>query len=192
VTGHLAPRSGRALLLLVILVLAWQTATSLRPRLTTTDEIAFKAAGREWAQSGHFAAPELIGFRHLEPPAENVWFGQMPVYTFLFGVLTKLFGFGAWQSQLYDTLIHGILCLATFWITRARFPEAPPWTACLAGALLLPLTSPGRGDELAAILGSTALLVVPAVAPRQRAMSPPASSLGSARRRARPRPSSWR
>jgi hypothetical protein len=31
-------------------------------RFTTTDEIAFKAAGREWARSGHFAAPELTGF----------------------------------------------------------------------------------------------------------------------------------
>lgn len=156
------PRRGqhKTFLLLLFLTTLWQALANIHPRFTPTDEIAFKAAGRQWARDGRFAAPELIGFRQLEPPAETVWFGQMPVYTFGFGLVVKLLGFGVYQSQLYDATIHGILCLVTFWIARTLAPKAPPWSACLAGILLLPLAAPGRADELAAVIGSCSILLL--------------------------------
>ncbi|HEV7763992.1 MAG TPA: hypothetical protein VGQ76_03220 [Thermoanaerobaculia bacterium] len=130
-------------------------------RFTTTDEIAFKAAGREWAQSGRFAAPELSGFAHLQPPVEEIWFAHLPVYTFLFGVFVKLFGFGAWQSVAFDALIHAKLAVLTFLTARRVAPSASPWAAVVAAALVLPLGTFGRADELAVCFGMAALLVLP-------------------------------
>lgn len=126
-------------------------------RFTTTDEIAFKAAGREWAHSGHFAAPELSGFAHLQPPVEEIWLAHLPVYTFLFGLFVKIFGFGVAQSVAFDALIHALLALLTF--AHARRMLAPPWIAVLAAALVLPLGTFGRADELSICFGMAALLV---------------------------------
>src|SRR5271154_6086707 len=71
-------------------------------RFVQMDEVFFKAAGREWAQSGTFAAPEIDGvptadppgFLIMQPPLSQVWFAQLPGYTFLFGVFARAFGFG--------------------------------------------------------------------------------------------------
>jgi hypothetical protein len=128
-------------------------------RFTTTDEIAFKAAGREWAQSGRFAAPELSGFAHFQPPVEEIWFAHLPVYTFLFGVFVKVFGFGATQSVAFDALIHTTLALLTYRLARRE--TSSPWPAVLAAALVLPLGRFGRADELAICFGLAALLALP-------------------------------
>lgn len=127
-------------------------------RFTATDEIMFKAAGREWAQSGRFAAPEISGFGHLDPPVESIWFGHVPVYTFLFGVFVKLFGFGAGQSVAFDALIHVMLAALTFVMCRRMSPASSPWTALIAAALVLPIGTAGRADELAVCLAMAALL----------------------------------
>jgi hypothetical protein len=150
----------RAVIALIAIVAAYCAITIAIGRFTTTDEIAFKAAGREWARSGHFAAPELSGFAHLQPPVEKIWLAHLPVYTFLFGVFVKLFGFGATQSVAFDALIHAALALLTF--AHARRLGATPWIALLAATLVLPLGTFGRADELAVCFGMAALLVPPA------------------------------
>src|SRR5215831_18047809 len=88
-------------------------------RFVQMDEVFFKAAGREWARSSHFAAPEIHGvptadppgFLRMAPPLSEIWFAQPPVYTFLFGVFARLFGFGPMQCIVFDGLIHAILAL---------------------------------------------------------------------------------
>jgi hypothetical protein len=149
----------RAVVALVAMVVVYLAVAIAIGRFTTTDEIAFKAAGREWARSGHFAAPELSGFAHLQPPVEEIWFAHLPVYTFLFGVFVKVLGFGAWQSVAFDALIHAVLAVLTF--LHARRMNAPPWTAVFAAALVLPLGTFGRADELAICLGMAAMLAAP-------------------------------
>jgi hypothetical protein len=144
-----------ALVTMIVVYLAIAIAVG---RFTTTDEIAFKAAGREWAHSGRFAAPELAGFAHLQPPVEQIWLAHLPVYTFLFGVFVKILGFGAWQSVTFDALIHAALAALTF--AHARRMAAPPWAALCAAALVLPPGTFGRADELAVCFGMAALLAV--------------------------------
>jgi hypothetical protein len=70
------------------------------------DEIFFKAAGREWAATGRFAAPELAGTLGLEPPLEEVWLPYPPLYPILFGGFVKLFGFGWRVCVAFDAVIH--------------------------------------------------------------------------------------
>jgi hypothetical protein len=57
------------------------------------DETYFKAAGREWAATGRFAAPELRGIFELEPSLSEVWLPYPPLYPFLFGCVGKMFRF---------------------------------------------------------------------------------------------------
>ncbi|MFZ2491717.1 MAG: hypothetical protein WA208_09545 [Thermoanaerobaculia bacterium] len=129
-------------------------------RFTGVDEVAFKAAGREWAQSGRFAAPELQGFLDVEPPVEEVWFGHMPLYTFAFGVFVKVLGFGPSSSVLFDALIHALLAALTFWVTLRFSADGDRRPALLAALAVLPLGVWGRADELAMCLGMAAVLVV--------------------------------
>jgi hypothetical protein len=143
---------------LLALLAVYVIATTAIGRFTQTDEIAFKAAGREWAQNGCFAAPELAGFGHFDPPVERIWFAHMPIYTFVFGVFVKLFGFGATQSVLFDTLIHAMLAALTFALCRRMSPSSSPWSSLAAAALILPLGTPGRADEFAVCLAMGALL----------------------------------
>jgi hypothetical protein len=148
----------RAVLVLLAILAAYLALAIAIGRFTTTDEIAFKAAGREWARSGHFAAPELSGFAHLQPPVEQIWFAHLPAYTFLFGVFVRLLGFGAWQSVAFDALIHVALAALTF--AHARRMSGSPWAAVAAAALALPLGTLGRADELATCFGMAALLMM--------------------------------
>src|SRR5687768_9667332 len=134
--------------LLAILTL-YIAATIAIGRFTTTDEIAFKAAGREWAESGRFAAPELSGFGGFEPPAEEIWLAHLPVYTFVFGLFVKLAGFGAMQTIAFDAVIHASLAALTFALCRRMAPAVSPCAALTAAILVLPLGMPGRADELA-------------------------------------------
>jgi hypothetical protein len=44
-------------------------------RFAVTDEVYFKAAGRNWAATGQFAAPELKGYRDdIAPHVSDVFF----------------------------------------------------------------------------------------------------------------------
>jgi hypothetical protein len=134
-------------------------------RFVGLDEVFFKAPGREWARSGRLAAPELTGFLRdldppLEPPIEEVWFVYPPVYPFLFGVYTRLVGFGPRQCMVYDALIHGLLVFLTFGIAR-RLREGLPDRVCFGiGLAILPVGIFCRPDELAMCFGMAGLLVL--------------------------------
>jgi len=132
-------------------------------RFLGMDEVFFKSAGREWAQSGRFASPELTGLKFLQdvdPPIEDVWFVHPPAYPFLFGVFIKWVGFGPWQCVLFDALIHAFLALLTFLTARKLSRDLPDgW--CLGIALaVLPIGYFCRPDELALCLGMLAVLMV--------------------------------
>ncbi len=129
-------------------------------RFTGVDEIAFKGAGRQWAAEGVFANPELENFKDYVPPVQEVWFGHLPLYTLGFGLFSLWAGFGSDQSTLYDALIHALYCLLTYAITRRAAPEMPHWVAAIAGLVLLPVTIPGRPDELATCFGMLGFLIL--------------------------------
>lgn len=130
-------------------------------RFVQMDEVFFKAAGREWAASGHFAAPEIHGvptadppgFLVMQPPLSEIWFAQLPGYTFGFGVFAWLFGFGPAQCMMYDALIHACLAFLTFLTCRRLTRGEYPVLALLAGLAVLPLGTLARPDELAMCLG---------------------------------------
>src|SRR6266851_6463502 len=129
----------------LILALATYIVLTLHyGRFQADDEVFFKSAGREWAAHGKFAAPELRGFRNLDPPVEAVWFAYMPLYTFLFGVFVRMFGFDVMQVTLFDVLIHVALCLSVYALARALTPEASPARAVVAAGLAIPLATIGR------------------------------------------------
>jgi hypothetical protein len=128
-------------------------------RFVRTDEIAFKAAGRNWASTGHFAAPELWNFGGFRPPVQTVWFAQMPLYTASFGLFVRLFGGGSGQSIAWDALIHASLVVLTYVLVRRSAPVKSPWAAFLAALLVVTVMNPGRADELAACLAMAALSV---------------------------------
>jgi 4-amino-4-deoxy-L-arabinose transferase-like glycosyltransferase len=161
----------RKTLLALLVVLALHLFLTLHyGRFQAVDEVFFKSAGREWAAHGKFAAPEVRGFRNLDPPVEVVWFAQLPLYTFLFGVFVKLFGFGATQSILYDALIHAALSLLVYALARTLAPDRNPWLAALAGALVIPLSTAGRPDELATAFGMCGLLALARDSSRARSL----------------------
>jgi hypothetical protein len=159
--------SRRVLLALQLAYLAWML---LFGRFLGGDEIAYKAAGREWARSGTFAAPELRGFAAWRDPAHPEVLGRgfgPPLYTFGFGLFVKLFGFTPRTNAVYDALIHIALGWATFALALALWSAAavPPLSerrhgrrtpqdtwAAIAAAATLPLGTAGRPDELGALL----------------------------------------
>ncbi|HKS25561.1 MAG TPA: hypothetical protein VJZ76_22415 [Thermoanaerobaculia bacterium] len=138
---------------LLALQVAYLAAMLLFGRFLGGDEIAYKAAGREWAKSGTFIAPELRGFGAWRDPADPYalrrGFGP-PVYTFAFGLFVKLFGFNPTTSVAFDALIHILLGWATFALARALAGIPDTWAA-IAAAATLPLGTAGRPDELAAV-----------------------------------------
>jgi hypothetical protein len=132
---------------LIILSFLYCFAELIPGRFVVTDEVFYKAAGRNWAMTGRFAAPEIVGRLAEGPPLTEVYFAQPPLYTFLFGLYTKLVGFGPRFCILYDVLIH--LLLAWSAVAAARIVFHLPWSAAaLCGVLSLPLGTVGRSDEL--------------------------------------------
>ena len=101
---------------ILIAALAYLVVLTIVGRLPClfTDEIFFKAAGREWAATGRFAAPELAGALGLAPPLEEVWLPYPPLYPILFGGFVKVFGFGWRACVAFDALIHACLAVLTF------------------------------------------------------------------------------
>lgn len=145
--------------LLWSIVLVYGIFTLWFGRFQTSDEVAFKAAGREWAVSGRFAAPEMKGFRNFDPPAEVAWFGQLPIYTFLFGVFVKVFGFHPLQNLAFDLLIHLAVVFLTYAIAKVLAGSGTR-SAALAAAAIVPVSIIGRADELAMLFGMSAMLLL--------------------------------
>jgi hypothetical protein len=137
----------RCLGVLAVLSAAYCVLTLVPGRFAVTDEVFFKAAGRNWAQTGRFAAPELVGRLSEGPSLADVYFAQPPLYTFLFGVYVKLAGFSARSCIAYDLLIHMLLIWTAMAFARIVYGLAWGWAA-LCGALLLTLGTAGRPDEL--------------------------------------------
>src|SRR5271154_68695 len=103
-------------LLLAISFASYVLLGVLQGRFAVTDEVVFKSAGRNWASTGSFSAPELPGFLqglNQGPPVTEIYLAQPPGYTFLFGLFTRLVGFGPQQCILYDALIHILLAFTT-------------------------------------------------------------------------------
>lgn len=57
-----SPTGSQAFACLLPLSLVYIIAEMVPGRFAVTDEAFFKAAGRNWAMAGRFAAPELTGF----------------------------------------------------------------------------------------------------------------------------------
>lgn len=156
---------GPVFALLVAAYMAMQVGLG---RFVQMDEVFFKAAGREWASSGRFAAPEIQGvptadppgFLIMTPPLSQVWFAQPPGYTFLFGFFAWILGFGPTQCVAFDALIHACLATVTFLITRILAPANKPWPSLAAGLLVLPLGTLARPDELGMCQGMLGILIL--------------------------------
>jgi hypothetical protein len=121
------------------------------------DEEFFKSAGRHWAATGQFAAPEIVGRVDVKPGFEEVYFAQPPIYTFAFGVYTKIIGFGPRLCILYDQLIHLFFVLMTMLLARVLFRVPPSYTYAI-GTFLLFNAMFGRPDELAMSIGVAGIL----------------------------------
>ena len=125
-------------------------------RFPATDEVFFKSAGRQWAAGAGFGAPELTGaLGDVSPPVTEVFFMHPPTYPFLFGVWTRLCGFGPHQCILFDALIHALLAGLTFavaWRTFASLGGARGWLAAGCAIAILPLGTLARPDEIAMCL----------------------------------------
>ena len=150
-----------ALAILLALSALYCLAELVPGRFAVTDEVFFKAAGRTWAATGRFAAPEMKGYfsNVLVPPATEVFFAYPPLYPFLFGVYTKVIGFGPRSCMLYDVVIHLLVVWCGALVARLVF--AVPWSAsALCGALLLPLGTAGRPDELGIVFALGAALAL--------------------------------
>jgi len=125
-----------------------------------TDEIFYKAAGRELALTGRFAAPELSGVLGVNPPAQDVWLLYPPLYPLLFGGVVKFFGFGWMQCVMYDACIKVLLAAVTWGVVRRLSGNGARWLALCAGVsvLLMARGVIGRPDELATAMGMAGLL----------------------------------
>jgi len=154
----------RSVTILIALQVVYLIAELLLGRFVGGDEIAYKAAGREWARSGNFIAPELRGFAAWRDPSHPYDFGRgfaPPLYTFSFGLFVKIAGFNPTTNVAFDALMHILLGWATWTLARALGPQLPYEAAMIAAAATLPLTTGGRPDEMGALLamfGSAILL----------------------------------
>jgi hypothetical protein len=122
------------------------------------DETWYKAAGREWAATGRFAAPELRGSYGMEPPLEEVWLVYPPLYSFLFGCVVRMVGFGWRVCVWFDAVIHISLAVLTFGVAYGLSAGGDRRAAFWAGLAVLPLGVTGRPDELAIAFGMAGLL----------------------------------
>jgi hypothetical protein len=150
-----------AFLSLLLLLAAFFVIELVYPRFPATDEILFKSPGRNMSQGGPFAAPELEGFLHFNPPIERVFFPYPPLYSWLFGEWTRATGFGWAACVGYDALISAALALAVFGVADvvAGMLLGPTWLgttlALLSALLTLLFRQVARPDELGMVLGFT-------------------------------------
>src|SRR5262245_28110156 len=118
-TRRLSRREPLALMMrylpLLIFVAAFFVLEFAYPRFADADhEVYFKAAGWNANQKGAFAAPELEGFLHLDPPIERVYFTYPPLYAWLFGLWSRITGFGWAACVGYDALISAALAFIVY------------------------------------------------------------------------------
>jgi hypothetical protein len=100
---------------LLLLFAAFFALEFVCPRFPNIDsEISRKAAGLNLSQRGAFAAPELEGFLHVDPPLERIYFVYPPLYTWLFGQWTRVTGFGWAACVGYDALISVVLAFVIY------------------------------------------------------------------------------
>lgn len=100
---------------LLLLFVVFFVLEFVYPRFPNLDsEISRKAAGLHLVQGGAFAAPELEGFLHVDPPVERIYFVYPPLYTWLFGQWTRMTGFGWAACVGYDALISGVLAFIIY------------------------------------------------------------------------------
>ncbi len=150
-------RSSSKLLIVALmlgLLAAYLAVMLLEGRFVVADEIFFKAAGAQWAETGSFAATEFTGFLGTDPPVERIYALYPPVYPFLFGVLARMAGFSWRCCVFYDALIHVVLAVAVLWYATQLDSRFRGFAGVLLLALVLPLGTPGRPDELAMIFGT--------------------------------------
>jgi hypothetical protein len=146
---------------LLLLLAAFLVIELIYPRFPATDEIYFKSPGWNMSQGGSFAAPELEGFMHLNPPIEQIYFPYTPLYSWLFGQWTRATGFGWAACVGYDALISAALALAVFGVADAVAGMLLGPTglgtalALLSAALTLLFRQVARPDELGMVLGFT-------------------------------------
>lgn len=126
-------------------------------RFPATDEVFYKCAGLHWAATGQFAAPELVGRIDVNPGLDVVDFVYPPLYTFSFGVYTKIVGFSPRLCILFDSLIHLLLATLTITLARRVF-NTPARFAYALGTLMLFLGTYDRPDELAMCFGIAGIL----------------------------------
>ena len=169
---------GRPFLPLLLLLSAFFVIEFAYPNFPGVDEVFFKSAGLNLSKGGAFAAPELEGFLHADPPLEQVFFVYPPLYPWLFGQWTHATGFGWAACVGYDALISAGLALIIFGLADAVAGELlgpvsmrrRAALAFLAALLTLLFGHGGRPDELGMALGFANawwLFLPPASSPRQ-------------------------
>jgi len=148
----------------ILILLGYVALVTVFGRFMGLDEIASKAAGRDWGLHGRWAAPELTGWLPpSEPPVEQFYGMYPPLYPFGFGLLVRLAGFGWRQCVFYDAAIHAFLAFLVVHATRKLGGERfPAWGGWLVAFALLPLGTAreARPDELAVCFGISGLLLL--------------------------------
>jgi len=140
--------------LLLSLLAGYLAVMMVQGRFAVTDEMFFKAAGAQWAETGQFAAPELTGLFGATPPVEKIFAVYPPIYPFLFGLWVRLIGF-SWRScVLYDATIHVLLTLSVLLYAIQLDRRFNGLLGILLVAIMLPLGGAGRPDELAMTFGT--------------------------------------
>jgi hypothetical protein len=144
----------------------------------STDEVFFKAAGREWAATGRFGAPELVNVFHRATNVTDVFFLFVPVYPFLFGLVASVVGFGWRTCVFYDAAIAAVLAALTFWAIESGLRSKNRWMAALGGLAMLPLNTPGRPDALATCFGMVSVMLLWTGAPSSKRLTISGIALG--------------
>src|SRR5262249_45996428 len=144
----------------------------------STDEVFFKAAGREWAATGRFGAPELVNVFNRTTNVTDVFFLFVPVYPFLFGIMASVVGFGWRTCVFYDAAIAATLAALTFWAIELSLRSKNRWMAALGGLAMLPLNTPGRPDALAACFGMVSTILLWTGAPSAKRLITSGIALG--------------
>jgi hypothetical protein len=155
------PLRSKQYLSLLLLFAAFFVLELAYPRFPVPDEIAFKSAGRNASHGGAFAAPELEGYLHADPPLERVYFIYPPLYTWLFSHWTRMTGFGWAACVGYDALISASLAFIIYGLADAvacsllgpLSMRRRTVLAFVAALLTLLFRNPGRPDELGMALG---------------------------------------
>jgi hypothetical protein len=142
----------------VLVYLVFQTALGRLP--LSSDEVAYKSAGREWAATGRFGAPELVNMFNRPTDIENVFFLCTPLYSFLFGLAVKIIGFGWRSCVFYDAVIAVVLAALTLRVVDLATDRKHGWIAVFGGLAMLPLITHGRPDALGTCFGMVSVLML--------------------------------